>query len=109
MVDTYTSDSYWVKIYVAGPVNEIEQVCREYVTKGLCVNIKENKYIYKYGEETGVEIELINYPKYPEGPGFIWHDACELASKIMERICCGSYTVMDKEKVVTYDRRWKNL
>jgi hypothetical protein len=102
---TYESESYWVKIYIAGDMSQIEQACREYVTKGLCVNIKANKYIYTYGEETGAEIELINYPKYPKGPAIIWEDALNLAHMIMNKIYAGSYTVMDRKEVYTFDRR----
>lgn len=102
---SYSGDSYWVKIYIAGPLHEIEQICRKYVLTGNCVNIKENKYIYTHGEETGVEIELINYPKYPQGPIQIWNDARNLAHIIMEEICAGSYTVMDRKEVYTFDRR----
>ena len=104
-VKSFDGESYWVKIYIAGPVHEIEQVCREHVLKGGCINIKQNKYIYTHGEETGVEIEFINYPKYPAGPSVIWEDAKELAHKIMNTIHAGSYTVMDRKEVYTFDRR----
>lgn len=97
--------SYWAKIYIAGSIEQIEQVCREFVQQGLCVNVKRNKYIYKYGEETGAEIELIQYPKYPADEQDILEKAAELAEILLDRLCAGSYTIMDKEKVLTYDRR----
>jgi len=101
----YQSGSYSVKIYIAGAMNIIEQACREHVVKGLCVNIKPNKYIYTYGEETGAEIELINYPKYPKSNEEIWVEAVCLGNKLMSALFCGSFTVMDGEKAITYDRR----
>lgn len=104
-MQTFEGKTYWCKIYTAGPVEFIEQCCRETVMSGLCVNIKENKYIYKMGEETGVEIEFINYPKYPDTPESIWDKAVTLGQTIMERTYQGSYTVMDANRVVTYDRR----
>lgn len=104
-METYKAHTYWVKIYIAGPVHEIEQVCREFVLTGLCVSIKENKYIYTYGEEIGTEIELIRYPKYPKDESEILELAKELANKIMNKIKCGSFTLMDSNEAITYDRR----
>lgn len=102
---TFTDKSYWVKLYVGGPLTFIEQCCREHVLSGLCVTIKENKYIYTMGEETGVEIEFINYPKYPDSPESIWDSAMTLGQTIVERCHQGSFTIMDPDKVFTYDRR----
>lgn len=94
--------TFWAKIFIAGPVDQIEQVCREYVLTGLCVNIKQNKYIYTHGEETGVEIELINYPKYPAEFEMIEAKAFGLAKSIMNKICCGSFTIMTPATTTSY-------
>jgi hypothetical protein len=102
---TYTSKSYWVKIYIAGPMEMIEQCCREFVLPGGCVNITPNKYIYTHGEETGAIIEIIEYPKYPSDENSIRDKAIDLAQFIMEQLHQGSYTVMDNKQVITYDRR----
>jgi hypothetical protein len=52
-----------------GPVHSINMVedwlqlyCNEV---GLCVTIKPTKFIYKGDNEKGVEIGLINYPRFP--------------------------------------------
>ena len=101
------SSSYWVRIYIAGPIDIIEQTCRKYCTdNGLCVTVSPTKYIYTGGEEVGAIIELINYPRFPEKDhGFIWVKALDLAEKIMYDGSQGSYTVMDSKDAYYYSRR----
>lgn len=52
-----------------GPVHtveEVEQICREYVADvPMCVTVTRTKFIYPGGEEPGVAIGLINYPRFP--------------------------------------------
>ena len=43
-------NTFWARIYIAGPLNKAEDICRQYVTKGACVNVYETNYIFKYGE-----------------------------------------------------------
>ena len=52
-----------------GPIHDIkvvedflERYCDEV---GLCVTVKPTHFIYKNGNEPGVEIGLINYPRFP--------------------------------------------
>ena len=100
--------SYWVRIYISGPIDMIKQVCREYVLCGLCVTITPTTYIFSHGEEEGAMIELIRYPKYPDSPGDesdCWDVMCELAEFICDNIHQGSYTVMDPDQAITFDRR----
>lgn len=99
--------TYWAKIFIAGPLDQIEQICREFVLKqSLCVTVTPTKYIYVGGEETGVEIGLINYPRFPHEDGYEITDiAKELAHKIMEETHQGSYTVMSPNNTYYYSRR----
>ena len=99
-------DSYWARIYIAGPISEIEQVCREFVLEvGLCVTVTPTKYIYTGGEETGVIVELINYPRFPSTPDEVNNKALTLADKIMVQTCQGSYTIVTPDETVYYSRR----
>ena len=53
-------------IFIAGDIEQAKQVCREYCYQiGLCVTIEPVAYIYTGGEEAGVRIGLINYPRFP--------------------------------------------
>ena len=58
--------SFPVTIYIAGrypkAIKVVEKYCNEV---GYCVTIKPTLYVYKGGEEHGVEVGLINYPRFP--------------------------------------------
>ena len=99
--------TYWVKIYIAGPIWLIEQVCREYVLKGGCVTITPTNYIYTMGEESGAEISLINYPRYPKDnpQEDLLLEAIELGGLICERCAQGSFTVMTPHDTHFFSRR----
>ena len=46
---------------------EVENTLQEYVNRvGLCVTITPTRYVYTDGQEDGVIIGLINYPRYPK-------------------------------------------
>lgn len=102
---THNEQSYWVRIYVSGPIPMIEQCCREFVLEGLCVTVTPTNYIFTHGEQTGAIIEIINYPVYPSSPEEQWDKAIDLANFILDNTHQGSYTVMDAENVITFDRR----
>lgn len=70
-------------------VNDIEDVrklCREYVEKGLCVTIQEIEYIYTGGEEPGIMIGFINYPRFPKENEEVRIDAVNFAHYLMESL-----------------------
>lgn len=98
-------ETFWVKIYIAGDLSMIEQVCREWCMRGACVTVTPTNYIYTMGEESGVEIGFINYPRFPKSKGMILGAAEELADELMERCCQGSYTIMTPVTTYFYSRR----
>ena len=106
--------TFWAKIYIAGPIAEIEQVCRKHVMKGSCVTVTPTNYIYTMGEEKGAEIGLIHYPRFPkdatavatmETKKEILKEAVELAEKICEGCFQGSFTIMTPDDTYFYSRR----
>ena len=106
MAKTLNCDTYWAKVYIAGPLDQIEQICREFVMDvSLCVTVTPTKYIYVGGEEVGVEIGLINYPRFPTEHEKIKRTALDLARKIMLETFQGSYTVMCPDETIYYSRR----
>lgn len=79
------STTYWVKIYLSGPIEEAKQIIRKDVLeKGLCVTIEPTTFIYTGGEEQGYVVGLINYPRFPEMHGKIYERALDLANKLLE-------------------------
>ncbi len=86
--------TFWAKIYVGfydrdlkkniGSLQKARKLCREYVDDvSLCVSLVPIEYIYVHGQEKGVEIGLINYPRFPEKPFQIKIYAMNLAEKLM--------------------------
>lgn len=98
-------DTFWVKIYIAGDYEMAKQVCREYVMKGLCINISKVDYIYTMGEEAGICVELIRYPRFKESQVSIVSDGISLGKKLMENLCQGSYTIMTPRITIYFSRR----
>lgn len=86
--------TFWCKIYISGSREIIEQICRRECLRGLCVNIKETKFIYTGGEEVGVEIGLINYPRFPTTAEDLWLDAVGLAINLLSETYQKSALVM---------------
>jgi hypothetical protein len=100
-----SSESYWAKIFIAGPILIAEQSLRELTFEGLCVNVYVNKYIYKGGEETGYVVELINYPRFPCTPDDIRKKAFDIGNKLMIDTYQSSFTVMYPDTTEFYSRR----
>lgn len=93
-------------IFIAGSIEQAKQVCREYCfEKGLCVTIEPVTYIYTGGEEEGVRIGLINYPRFPTDKETLATTARDLATVLMHRLCQHSYSIVGPEKTEWYSRR----
>ena len=62
--------------------------------EGLCVTVTPTEYIYTGGQESGVIVELINYPRFPSHPQEIYEHAIDLAEELRAECCQQSYTIM---------------
>jgi len=88
-------NTYWVKIYIAGDIEQIKNIAQDYCFKiGQCVTITPTTYVYTGGREEGAEIGFINYPRFPEKEEIIWDQAMELTSKLINETFQLSATVM---------------
>jgi len=96
--------TWWVKIYLSGPRPIIEQACREFCEEGLCVTVEDVKYIYPRGEENGVVVGLVDYPKYPAGRDAVGKMARRLAGVLLERSCQDSVMLLDPETTTWLQR-----
>lgn len=100
------STTYWCRIYISGPQNIAEQVIRKAcLDEGLCVTIEPTKFIYTGGEEAGVVIGLINYPRFPAEHWKIRARAVYLAGLLLNAMCQHSVLVMDPEHTQWITRR----
>ena len=84
-----------LKIYIAGDKNLARQILQEYVMKGACVSISDEEYIYTMGNETGIVVNVINYPRFPKDSITLLNDTILLAHLLLEKMYQGSCTVVD--------------
>lgn len=98
-------DPFWANIYIAGPILQIEQICREYCETGACVTVTPTNYIFTMGEQSGVIVGLINYPRFPKTNSEILNDAIALGHELLEQCCQGSFTVMTPKETIFFSRR----
>ena len=89
------SETHVIKIYIAGDKALARQVLQEYVMRGACVSISDEEYIYTMGNEPGLVVNLINYPRFPKLKRELLAQALELAELLIEGLYQGSCTVVD--------------
>lgn len=93
-------------IFIAGDFAQAKQACREYCyAVGLCVTVEAVTYIYTGGEEEGVRVGLINYPRFPASRDEIRYKAKELAEKLLDRLCQHSYSLVGPDETEWFSRR----
>lgn len=97
--------SYQVKIYLSGSIEIVKNVCREYCLKGLCVTVNPTLFIYTGGEEFGVEIGLINYPRFKDEEINILSKAKELAKLCRDAAFQHSYLIIDGNETIWNSKR----
>lgn len=87
--------TYWAKIYIAGDYDKARDICRQYCQKvGLAVNVIANSYIYTGGEENGVIVEILNYPRFPATWDDINEKAYDLGIELRQGLCQDSFMLV---------------
>jgi hypothetical protein len=99
-VKTKITKSFWANIYMAANLESAEQVCREFCLSGMCVTVTRTNYIYTKGEESGVVVGLLNYPRFPRSDEQIITAAKDLGNMLMERCCQGSYLIQTPKEAI---------
>lgn len=90
-------------IFIAGSIEVAKQSCREYcMAIGLCVTIEAVTYIYTGGEEDGVRVGLINYPRFPKDKKSLLQTTEGLAEKLRRDLYQFSYTIVGPEETTWY-------
>ena len=99
-----------IRRFLAGDAATVKQSCRSFCMRfGLCVTVTLCDFIYTGGSESGVEIGLTNYPRFPSTKDELRDKATRLAVKLMED--CEQLTVLlvDDETTVWVTRRDEDL
>lgn len=92
-------------LFVSGPYEKVKGICQEFCLRGFCVSINRVDYIYTMGCEEGVEVTLINYPRFPSTEGEITKKALQLGEKITLGCHQGSFTLVCPSKTYFWSRR----
>jgi len=103
---TNTVRTAWAKIFIAGPIEIAKQICREEcLREGLCVTVDPTSYIYTGGEEEGVVIGFINYPRFPSNEFMLYNRACALAQLLIKEMGQTSASVMTSYRTTWFSNR----
>jgi len=100
------ADTYRFDIFIAGDVETAKAICRKHCfVVGLCVTVEPVSFIYTGGEETGVRIGLINYPRFPKTKDEIRDQAHALGLELMEGLFQLSFSVVGPDRTEWVSRR----
>lgn len=96
-----TAPTFEAKIYIAGSLERIKQVCADYCLKvGFCVTVEPLEFVYTGGMESGARIGLINYPRFPSEPEAIRTNAYALAERLRSELAQQSYSIVFSDETV---------
>ncbi len=105
MTRVQTANTFWAEIAIAGDHAQAKQICREFCASGLCVTITPTAFIYTGGEEAGVLVRLINYPRFPSSPQALTDRALALAEKLRAGLFQDSFSVITPTETIWHTRR----
>lgn len=63
--------------------NLAKGICQEECDKGWCVTFEETEYLYKDGNERGIKVGIIQYPRFPAEISEIKDRTLKLAQKLL--------------------------
>lgn len=104
-MDIVSEPSIFVRIYIAGDYNDAARVCREWCQRGACVRLSHCDYIYTGGQESGVEVAFINYPRFPAAESELMGKAQNLATELMDRLFQLSCTIEGPTQTIWLSNR----
>lgn len=94
MTQNASAPAYWAEIAIAGDYDDARRICRAHCEAGLCVTVTRTTFIYTGGEQVGVLVRLINYPRFPSAPEDLFASALLLAEELRAGLYQDSFTVM---------------
>jgi hypothetical protein len=105
MVITSVS-TYRAQIWIAGDYDQARQQVREFcLAEGFCATVTATTFIYTGGEEAGVCVGCLDYPRLPVGAEKLWDQASRLATLLMHRMCQHSVLICADDKTEWLSRR----
>ena len=97
--------TFTARVHIAGDIEQAKQWLRKHCySDGLCVTVEPTTFVYTGGEESGMVIGLINYPRFPSTPGDITKRAVIIAESLIRELNQKSACV-----VTTTDSHWISI
>lgn len=97
-IEIDSGSTFNADIYIAGNINTIEEVCRDWVARGACVTITPTSFVYTGGLETGARVGFINYQRFPSTPDDITAEAFNLAKCLIQACAQRSASLVTTDK-----------
>lgn len=106
MTKSKRSPSFSTSIFIAGDLEQAKHICRDWCFRvGACVTVEPVSYIYTGGEESGVRVGLINYPRFPSSEEEMFQRAVNLGNELMLGLFQNSFSVEGPCETVWFSRR----
>lgn len=98
--------SFPITIHIAGKYHVAQKILQKYCDEvGYCVTLRTVQYIYKDGNDHGLSVGLINYPRFPSDPITLTNKAIEIAELLRVGLKQESYSVETPVETIWYSYR----
>jgi hypothetical protein len=83
-----TTETCEVTVWLAGDIETAKRwLRRRCYDRGLCVTVTPTTFIYTGGEEFGLRVGLVNYPRFPTSAEALEAEALEIAKGLVVECC----------------------
>lgn len=98
--------SFPITIHIGGKYSQAQKILQKYCNEvGFCVTMNTVHYIYKDGIEFGIQVGLINYPRFPSDPATLTTKAIEIAELLRVGLNQESFSVETPVETIWYSYR----
>jgi hypothetical protein len=97
-------------IFIAGNYDKAVASVRNYCDQfGFCVTVTPTNYVYTGGEEDGVIVGLINYPRFPKTSEELRERAITIAKQLLEDLEQQSFSIQGPDRTEWFSWREEDL
>ena len=101
-------ETYWAEICCAGDYHHGMKICQKYCdVMGLCITIEKCVYVYTSGNEDGMKVRLINYPRFPSDEKTILRKTKKLALILLQHLKQETILIITSSKTIWFNNRYE--
>lgn len=91
-------------------ITDVEEIVDEFILDNdVCVTITPTQYRYPGGNENGVAIGMINYPRFPKLESKIDEESIKLANTLLTRLKQNRITIVRPKDTITLTNKEQYL